>query len=426
MSRQDAIDQLIGDGAMVIRCIDPINEYDDLARPPDWPDFEAFETIDEKLGQPVDDGISDEELVARIQEMLETSKPDMDDDIRNLLARTIALDIDLVSRSLEYKVNIPFVTALWLSYRAGKFPVEPLQVDRPLKEVLNLPLKDARRLLAEAKRKVAKEETVDNLRDAAIGKRVAAACQRLPNSGLLREILLRQHHDAVLGLEDSASVLATVPSELPDDVSLPKSWLRLLREQERGDGLDWEPMWRGFEKLLPMAYAFLESHCCGVAVLCRPNVAPHLLYVYPCKSEEFDCGYSYRAFVGGPPTPKKVPKSLRSAYDVIPPKLQPFYHQVHDGWVELSLLEYGPLPLSHIKPLADTLDDTQSSGLDADNLWEVMRVNGGRAFCIDATTSGRNRPKAALWFAASPESGLDFWKAVRDWMRDGLEMLVSS
>jgi hypothetical protein len=52
----------------------------------------------------------------------------------------------------------------------------------------------------------------------------------------------------------------------------------------------------------------------------------------------------------------------------------------------------------------------------------MLVLGGGQLLCLDVATRERKRPRAVLWFAASPpETGLDFWKEYRTWMRKGLD-----
>ncbi len=425
--RIELITRLIGDADRIKRCaasVKDVVEYVSAQGDISESGYASRQQISAQAPTYVFDDEAAEFSQTAVRAIIDDCRGDLEEIERDDLSFFIADDLHVIATSLEYGVDLPFVTALWLCYRAEELPMEPLEVDLPLKDALDIDRRQARKLLNTARQKRGGELAEKQTEQDTFGDRIAAAESGLPDAQLLKEVLLSQPHFAAPWLDETSTTLATTIEELPAGVKLPATWRKLLRAQEQDESLDWKEIWGGFEKLLPAAFTFLKKHCCGIAVATPADAEPQLLYIYSCKFERYACGYTYGAYMAGPPLGARVPRAKRPAFDILPPQLQEFYTTVHDGWCQIAALEYGPVPLGQLYPLIATLDANNMPPIPVDTLWGVMRVlGGGRTLCLDVATRERKRPKAVFFYPAGPpETGLDFWKEYKHWLAEGLSI----
>ena len=213
--------------------------------------------------------------------------------------------------------------------------------------------------------------------------------------------------------------LLTLSDEVSPEDGVPDVWVGMLRSQEAGRKT-WAEPWQGFRDLLPGVCDFLQRKVHGVCVLIKDGKPPSLLYVYS-SGDHF---YFYR---GGPALGETVPDDPRNIWARLPPKLQEYYRDVHNGWTQLSSDSMGPLPFEDIEFLSDHgWGDDETEELDTllpsrlENVAMVFGNGGGDWLCLDLSLDKKAVEAHALnwWHEDTLEPDLDenFWARVDEWI----------
>ncbi len=209
--------------------------------------------------------------------------------------------------------------------------------------------------------------------------------------------------------------LLTLPNEVSPEDGVPDGWVEMLRSQEAGKKT-WAEPWEPHRQLLPFVLSFLEQRVHGVCVLLRAEMPPMLLYFFSDDGED----YYYEA---GPPLGDTAPDDPRRIWARLPPNLQAFYRNVHDGWAHLSAL--GPLPFGDIEFLSDgTWGDDTTEELNRvmpfrlEDVAMVFGNGGGDYIGLDLSLDAPEDHSLVWWHEDTLEPDLDenFWTRMDGWI----------
>ncbi len=214
--------------------------------------------------------------------------------------------------------------------------------------------------------------------------------------------------------------LLTLPNEVKPEDGVPETWVEMLRSQETGKKT-WAEPWEPYRELLPCVLDFLEHKVHGVCVLLEQGQPPSLLYFFSSEGEDY-------YYEGGPPLGETVTDDPRRVWARLPPKLQAFYRNVHNGWTTISFM--GPLPVEDIEFLSDyDWGDDETEELNAqlpfrlENAAMVFNNGGGDSLCLDLSLDAPEDHAFAWWHEETLEPMLDinFWDLMDGWICGQLE-----
>ncbi len=217
-------------------------------------------------------------------------------------------------------------------------------------------------------------------------------------------------------------VLLTSTAEIRADMNIPRDWVEMLRQQKEGVK-SWVSPWAAYQNLLPGVYNFLQNKVRGVCVLLEAQKSPSLIYVYSQDGEN----YLHRGY---PPLGDRVPKGQQGFWGNLPPDLQKFYSQLHDGWIELYSGAIGPLPVEDLGLLSDGDWDIEPGDLKKlpFRLHEVITVfNNGGGDYIGLDFGQRPKPVedcALVWWHENPrhpDIDQNFWALMDGWISGQME-----
>lgn len=329
-----------------------------------------------------------------------------------LVCMLIESDFEIIARTIATGLNTPFVNGVLLSYRAGKLPYLPLEIPGDLVDFLDIDQEEAKLLVAIAEKKtkaeLAEAENEEHAQHQALDEALKSAGEALPEPDVLLTLL----QIPLIEPNTTQPRLATSLSEIEGKSRLPKPWVKLLAAQDNGSNLPWGEVWGGFEERMPSIFRFLQNYCWGVALYSGDDRPPALLYLYRFAFGEFSAGYTYGAFIGERPLGKRLPTGTKKRFDLLPPDLQHFYRQVHNGWTQISFHVYGPLPIQRVDFLGRNVMQEQAS-FPVDTALEVMRTRGGGGvLCLATETRNKQGESSAVYWDTQSESetGLDFWE----------------
>lgn len=214
-----------------------------------------------------------------------------------------------------------------------------------------------------------------------------------------------------------SSVLLTSADEIQTDMAVPDAWVEMLRQQDAGTQ-SWLAPWQAYQKLLPGVYEFLHQKVRGICVLLEDQKPPSLLYVYSRGEND----YFYRGY---PALDRASLEDRRDVWRKLPPHLQNFYSQLHNGWVFLVDDSLGPLPVQDIKFLSDYEWDAEPEDLEKlpfqlDQVIMVFSNGGGDYLALDLSHGAEAAEDYALsWWheePLEPHLNFNFWELMDAWI----------
>jgi hypothetical protein len=350
---------------------------------------------------------------------------------QELFCNAIGMDFARIAQALLAGVDDPFLNGVWLTYRSGAIPYEPILVQGHLAELIDVSPDEAARLLAVGQGQFHEGKAQEEAEHDALGKAVASISGPIPDGDLLLKLI--GHTPNLRDMKAPNTRIVTTAKHLDPAQDVPDSWRDLLAAQDASRRPPWDAVWGEFRDLLPAAYVFLEEFCRGVAVLFREEVPPALLYVYAYPSDRFACRASFSCYYGGHPLGKEVPPAHAKKLELLPPRLQEFYHSVHNGWATCNCIDHGPMELERMQFLGEDLTEEECFGtreppFHLNDALEVARMHGGPdVVCLD---TGHRTPEgespAVIWWSRDPTNpsvNLDFWEQLNRAVAEGYQGL---